>query len=130
MKKTIIVFYVLAAFTIISSGFAYAKTGIRYVSYLCLRKPLDGFTCHLTGPTDGINPRSIVIEQSEGVVVGVVAIYPKSVSLEDIRLSLNQNLAPFEREVNRKDVYAWRNEQEGFVIGVGKDDEDRASISM
>lgn len=112
------------------AAFAHSANEVQYINPSILGKPITGLNMEFNGLTNGVLPRAVRIEQRHGIITGIKIEYPSKVTLDDIRSSLNNKMGKVERDTKRADVFCWRDEASGFVIGVGKDENDLPSLTM
>jgi hypothetical protein len=70
---------------------------------------------------DAVSPAAIKLELRKARIVGVVAQYPKGVTVSLVRDSINRDWAACERQAGAG-MYVWRNEEKRFAISLAEED--------
>jgi hypothetical protein len=69
--------------------------------------------------TNAISPIKITLELNGTVVSGAVLEYPKTVTKDMLRESINSEFARYEREIGSNAAYVWREDKKKFAMLVG-----------
>src|SRR5260370_29457500 len=73
--------------------------GVRYCDYTNLGQSIDTICINLTSESpDDVSPILIDLNADKGILNSIVAKYPKSVTLEEVRSSVNKKWSAFENK--------------------------------
>lgn len=72
--------------------------------------------------TNAIAPTKLTMEINNGLVVAALVEYPKAVTKEMLRRSINHDFAYCEKKLSTSTIYIWRDEKRKitFLVGDGQ----------
>ena len=83
---------------------------------------LDREPLLISPSTNAVPPRMLKLEFRGEIIIGATIEYPKGITQEMVRKTLNSQFLPYEKKFSTSAVHAWRDEKDGVTMVLGTDD--------